>query len=255
MRYMRGMAIGTIALGLAWATPHLPAQGGAPDTQLQAEVQKALGNKRLGGVQVQAASGVVTLGGEVALLADKIEAGKKAAHQKGVTGVENRIQVHVPENADDAALFQKLAKGLTYDRVGYGTTAFNAISIEVHNGVVAVSGVVYGPVDKSSALSLIANTRGVRDMIDKLEVAPTSPNDDRIRLAEQQVIYGQPALNRYALDPAKPIRITVINGHVTLSGSVNSTGDRNIAGIQANTVSGVFSVQNNLQVTGQASER
>ena len=55
--------------------------------------------------------------------------------------------------------------------------------------------------------------------------------------------------------PANPIRITVINGHVILSGVVDSQADKNVAGIQANTVPGVFSVTNNLQVAGQPEEK
>ena len=53
------------------------------------------------------------------------------------------------------------------------------------------------------------------------------------------------------MDPAKPIRISVQNGHVELSGVVDSKSDRDVAGIQANGVPGVFSVKNNLQVAGQ----
>ena len=140
---------------------------------------------------------------------------------------------------------------MAYDRVGYGTTAFNNVELGVQNGVVTLRGTMYGPSDKDSALSLVGNTPGVRDVIDELEIAPLSPNDDRIRLDEARAIYGFPALNRYALDPAKSIRITVVNGHVTLNGVVDSQGDKNIAGIQANGVSGVFAVTNNLQVAGQ----
>ena len=95
----------------------------------------------------------------------------------------------------------------------------------------------------------------MRDVIDELEVAPLSPNDDRIRLAEARAIYGYGPLNRYALDPAKSIRITVVNGNVTLNGVVDSQFDKNVAGIRANGVSGVFSVKNNLQVAGKRSER
>ena len=129
--------------------------------------------------------------------------------------------------------------------------AFNNVELGVQNGVVTLRGTMYGPSDKDSALSLVGNTPGVRDVIDELEIAPLSPNDDRIRLDEARAIYGFPALNRYALDPAKSIRITVVNGHVTLNGVVDSQGDKNIAGIQANGVSGVFAVTNNLQVAGQ----
>jgi hyperosmotically inducible protein len=75
--------------------------------------------------------------------------------------------------------------------------------------------------------------------------------DNGIRRAEFRSIYGFPSLNRYAMNPLKPIRISVQNGHVTLYGVVDSQGDKDAAGIRANTVPGVFSVTNNLQVAGQ----
>lgn len=52
----------------------------------------------------------------------------------------------------------------------------------------------------------------------------------------------------YALRAVPTIHIIVKNGHVTLEGAVANEGDKNIAGIQAKTVSGVFSVTNNLRV-------
>jgi osmotically-inducible protein OsmY len=75
--------------------------------------------------------------------------------------------------------------------------------------------------------------------------------DNRIRADEYRAIYGYPQFTQYAIDPAKPIRIVVVNGHVILTGVVNNTGDREIAGMRANQVPGVFSVQNDLQVAGQ----
>jgi osmotically-inducible protein OsmY len=75
--------------------------------------------------------------------------------------------------------------------------------------------------------------------------------DDRIRIATARAVYGAPQLNRYAMDPAKPIRITVVNGNVTLSGVVDSQGDKDIANIRANGVPGVFKVTNNLEVAGK----
>jgi hypothetical protein len=79
--------------------------------------------------------------------------------------------------------------------------------------------------------------------------------DDRIRLAEVQAIYGFPQLNKYAIDPAKPIRIMVVNGNVTLSGVVDSQADKDVANIRANSVPGVFKVVNNLEVVGEGSEK
>ena len=121
--------------------------------------------------------------------------------------------------------------------------------------MVTLGGVAYGPTDKDSALSLVANYPGVRDIVDNIEVAPTSPNDDRIRVDMARAIYGYPSLQRYSIDPAKPIRITVINGNVTLSGVVDSQADKDIAGLRANGVPGAFKVTNNLQVAGKSNER
>ena len=70
-----------------------------------------------------------------------------------------------------------------------------------------------------------------------------------------RAVYGYPTLNKYAINPANPIRITVVSGHVILSGVVDSKADKDVAGIQANTVPGVFSVVNNLQVAGSEQER
>ena len=69
-----------------------------------------------------------------------------------------------------------------------------------------------------------------------------------------RAIYGFPSLNKYAIDPAKTIRISVQNGHVELYGTVDSQADKDTAFIRANGVPGVFSVKNYLQVAGQASE-
>jgi len=79
--------------------------------------------------------------------------------------------------------------------------------------------------------------------------------DDQLRLRLARAIYGAPNLQRYAMDPAKPIRITVVNGNVVLSGVVDSKMDKDVAGIKANGVPGVFKVTNEIQVAGQNEHR
>jgi osmotically-inducible protein OsmY len=135
--------------------------------------------------------------------------------------------------------------------VGYRVTPFNAISVSVHDGVVTLGGHAYGPVDADSAVATVANIKGVKDVINDIQVDPVSPMDDRIRIAVYRAVYGFPSLNKYAIDPAQPIRISVQNGNVTLYGSVDSQADKDAAGIRANSVPGVFHVTNDLQVTNQ----
>jgi osmotically-inducible protein OsmY len=221
---------------------------------IEADVHKALDNKKFQNVSATVQGPEVVLTGTVDTYAAKQEADNRIHHVKGVKGVENEIQVAGPR-VEDAELRDKLARALSYDRVGYGTTAFNSLTIGVKDGVVTLGGTVYGPPDKDSALSLVANTPGVKDVVDNIDVAPVSPMDDRLRLELARVIYGTPQLQKYALDPAKPIRITVVNGNVTLSGVVDSKMDRDVAGIRANGVPGTFKVVNDLQVApGQASK-
>jgi hyperosmotically inducible periplasmic protein len=223
----------------------------AHDDQLSVDAAKALDNNRFKDVKIAVRNGVVTLTGTVDVYSAKEDATRRVQHQKNIRAVQDLIQV-AGESVDDVTLRNKLAEKLAYDRVGYGTTAFNAFTIGVQSGIVTLGGTAYSPTDKDSAVSLVENYPGVKDVVDNIEVAPLSPMDDRVRLAEARAIYTTPQLNKYAVDPAKPIRITVVNGNVTLSGVVDNQADKDIANVRANGVSGVFKVTNNLQVAGES---
>jgi hypothetical protein len=95
-------------------------------------------------------------------------------------------------------------------------------------------------------VAVAETTPGAKDIVDNIEVAPTSMFDDQLRVKLYRAIYGASTLQRYEMDPQKPIRIVVENGHVTLYGVVDSAMDKQIAGTQANGVPGVFSVDNQL---------
>jgi len=240
--------------GPARATAQDGSNGAQNDAQIQADVMKSLENKRFKDVKASVKNGVVTLTGTVDVYSAKLDADNRAHHRRNVKGVENQIEVAGP-TIDDTTLRNKLAEKLAYDRVGYGTILFNAFTIGVQNGVVTLGGTAYGPSDKDSAVSVVENYPGVKDVVDNIEVAPVSPMDDRIRLAVARAIYGFPQLNKYAIDPAKPIRIMVVNGNVTLSGVVDSQADKDVANIRANGVPGVFKVVNNLEVASEGAEK
>lgn len=199
------------------------------------------------------ANGIATLSGNVELFEYKADAQRRVSKVKGVNAVRNDIEVAGPA-VSDQELKEKLAEKLAYDRVGYGTTTFNAISIGVQNGVVTLGGHAYDYVDRDSALSLVSTYPGVKDVVNDIEVDPTSIMDDQTRLKVARAVYGYPSLNKYAIDPAKPIRISVQNGHVGLYGTVDSQADKETAYLRANGVSGVFDVKNYLQVANQPAE-
>jgi osmotically-inducible protein OsmY len=237
------------------ALPLAAQQGGASDTKLQADVQKALRGKQYRQVQSQVQNGVVTLTGSVDLFAAKAELEKRIDRLHEATSVDDRVTIRVPEGVTDQQLFNKLGRSLTYDRQGFDSTAFTNITLNIRDGMVEIGGLVPDPSDKDYYLGLVTNTPGVRGVVDHIQVAPVSPNDWRLRRALFQAVYGAPQLNRYALDPAKPIRILVVNGRCTLVGVVQNRGDRDVAGISANGVPGVFAVTNNLQVQGERQEQ
>ena len=224
---------------------------GRYDQQIQQETTKVLQTKdKWKGISASTDDGIVTLRGTVKLLIDKLDVGKKVDKLDHVAGVRNHVEVE--GNVPDQQLQQQLADKLRYDRVGYGI-AFNALGLKVQNGVATVSGDVRDYPARDSALSLIATTPGVKDVVDNINVLPLSPMDDDTRLRVARAIYGYPALTRYANDPQAPIRIVVNNGHVTLYGVVDSQMDKQIAETQAKSVPNVFSVENKLVVAGQNS--
>ena len=220
------------------------------DNSVLAAVNKTLNKSQFKNIQVTVHNGVAKLTGTVEVFSQREDADKRVHRVKGVTAVDNEIEVAGPE-ISDAELQEKLVKAIQYDRVGYGTTPFNAISVSVHDGVVTLGGSAYGPVDADSAVAVASNTKGVKDVINEISVDPASPMDDQIRRAVYRAVYGYPSLNRYAIDPAQPIRIAVQNGKVTLLGVVDSQADKETAGIRANGVPNVFKVTNLLQVAGQ----
>jgi osmotically-inducible protein OsmY len=226
------------------------------DSQIQTSVTQKLDNKsEFKNVQSTVGDGIVTLTGQVDTYKDKLAAEKQARKSdKQVHGVRNLIEVAGP-SVSDAELQKKLSRKIAYDRAGHFDIAFNAISVDVNDGVVTLGGAATDYPAYNSALSLVQNTKGVKDVVDKIQVLPASGYDNDLRLALYRKIYRDNVLSKYALDPVRPIRIIVDNGHVGLYGEVDSTFDRNIAGIRAREVFGGFSVENHLTLPNPAEAR
>ncbi|MGA3350351.1 MAG: BON domain-containing protein [Candidatus Sulfotelmatobacter sp.] len=128
---------------------------------------------------------------------------------------------------------------------------FDNIAYKVDGSTVALFGQVVRPSLKSDAENAVKHIEGVERVDNQIETLPPSPIDDGLRRRLYREIYGYPALEKYALGVQKPIRIIVKNGRVTLEGVVDNDTDKNIAGVRANSVPGIFQVTNNLQVVSQ----
>ena len=116
------------------------------------------------------------------------------------------------------------------------------------NGTVTLTGDVTNATLKSDAGNVVRKVEGVERVNNQINVLPVSFMDQRLRASLYRSIYGEPMLQRYAMGVNAQIRIIVDNGHVTLIGFVDNQADRIIAGMQANSVPGIFSVDNQLKV-------
>jgi osmotically-inducible protein OsmY len=242
-------AVGALlAVGLLSAT--LVAQSADAtryDNQIQTKLtQKLAAKNQFRDVQSSVQDGIVTLTGTVDVYQRKLDAAKLARKTASVRDVHNLIAVAGP-NVPDEQLEQQLAKKLRYVRVGYDIT-FDYFALNVKDGVVTVEGQDRTGVGRDEALADIRNMPGVKDVIGNISLEPVSPMDDGLRLRAARAIYSDSVLSKYAIDPARPIRIIVDNGHVTLYGSVDNAMDKNVAGIRANQLFGAFSVENKLVV-------
>jgi osmotically-inducible protein OsmY len=167
---------------------------------------------------------------------------------------------------------QKKLGGLT------NYSVFDWITFGIQGKTVILKGYASRPTLKDEAGRVVKGIPGIDSVHNEIEVLPLSPNDDRIRAAVYNRIYTQPALSKYnanagtlahAMGPGgrsaalmaggitndppigyHAIHIIVKNGHVSLYGVVLNSGDAAIAGMQANSAPGAFSVDNNLVVQG-----
>ena len=235
------LAVSILSVGLAAQTT-----SARYDSDIQSGVTQQLAKKQeFRNLQATTEDGIVTLSGKVDLYQQKLDAAKKVRKLDKVQGVRNLVAVS--SSAPDAEVEARLDRKLHYDRIGYDNL-FNFVDVTVKDGVATLNGETYNDLGRDSALALANSMPGVKDVVDNIKVSPVSGFDDRIRISALRAIYRDPVLGRYASDPAKPIRIVVDNGKLSLYGTVATAMDKQIAGMRANQVFGVFSVQNNLEV-------
>ncbi len=130
-------------------------------------------------------------------------------------------------------------------------TIYDDVQGSVHDGVVTLSGKVTMPYKASEIGKLVARVPGVGELDNKISTLPVSTFDDELRVAIASHIYRDPLFWNYAIQVNPPIHVVVENGHVTLTGVVNSEVERRKAETVARTTFGVFSVDNQLRLDSE----
>lgn len=116
------------------------------------------------------------------------------------------------------------------------------LEVGVRNGVVTLSGSVDNLLAKERAEKLADATRGVRSVVNLIEVVPVGRDDSDIRNDVMVALSMDPAADSYELG------VQVDDGGVTLTGTVESWQERYIAAEVTKGVRGVRSLTNDITV-------
>lgn len=186
---------------------------------------------------------------------DSREVDKMRAAKKWIFWAAAALLVIAPMGlAASAAPPDQAPAGVTIEKVRHELASlpyygvFDNLGFQVEGSTVILNGQVVRPVTRSDAESRVKHIKGVERVENNIEVLPLSSFDNGIRAREYRAIFRTGGLYRYAQGVNPSIHIIVANGHVTLEGVVSNAMDKQLAGTAANTVSGVFSVTNNLQI-------
>jgi osmotically-inducible protein OsmY len=128
------------------------------------------------------------------------------------------------------------AKGVSVD----------SIDVTTSNGVVTLSGTVDNLLSHDRAIRIVESLRGVRAVVDRLVVIPVSRPDEDIRKDVLTALLQDPATESYQ------VAASVNDAVVTLTGSVGSWAEMQLAGRVARGVKGVKEVHNNIAINYMA---
>lgn len=187
-------------------------------------------------IAVSVREGVVTLRGTVASLNEKWNAEDAVKRVSGVRGIADDMIVDLPAThvRSDTDIAVSLEHRFKSNPLVPGDVIFL-----VQDGNVTLSGQVRWQYQAQEALHEARRVLGVRDVANLIGVKPVvSLNAEEIR----RQIHG--ALARSANLEAEKIRVSVLQGTVTLDGTVRTWLGREIAGEAAWSIPGVTHVEN-----------
>jgi osmotically-inducible protein OsmY len=240
----RSTKAGLVCLAALFATPAFAASDADLQRRIEARLVKA-GFQQKADIEVGVESGVARLTGITLSYSDLREAERLA--RKDVKSVVNLLRVVPEEPRSDKAIREDAERAvLRWERYG----PFDAVGIEVEEGVVRLSGWVETPFKRDEVEERLARVDAIRDVHNDLRVQGFSQGDVALRLEIHGKIYSDPLFVRWAGLPDPPVRVFVERGRATLAGTVGSDMERVVAGMLARGTL-AFAVNNQVKVEGE----
>ena len=229
------VALGVLLCGATYA--------GAQDFS---EVQKKIQNKvPVEQLQLRSEDDKIVIEGRVPLLRDKVEAEKIAQKEFKKRELSNNIIVESTERKDEDITLDVVRQ---IKKDAPQNFSFDTLNVETHGGNVTLTGRVRNAYLHTIAEDAAMKTEGVRSVVNKIDVLPPSLADDRLRAAIHRKLSNDDRLFYYFMGSTPSITIIVEGSRVTLIGYVDTEADRILAGTLVRQMSGVLSVENDLQV-------
>ena len=110
---------------------------------------------------------------------------------------------------------------------------FDTVRFEVQGKTITLTGQVVSESVKQNAERVLRQLDGVDNVVNQIEVLPSSRRDDALRMNVYRALYEKQPLEKYGTRAAPSIHIIVKNGWVTLEGVVDSDADRSAAHLRA----------------------
>lgn len=116
------------------------------------------------------------------------------------------------------------------------------LNVDTEEGIVTLSGTTKTILQKEKAVELAETVKGVRSVIDRIEVQPEERADLAIKTDVETALLVDPVTDQYEID------VVVANGAVSLNGTVDSWAEKQLCADVAKSVRGVKDIINEIEV-------
>ncbi len=190
-------------------------------------------------IGVTAEDGVVTLSGHVGTYAEKFTAEKAAKRVKGVRAIAQEIEIRFPNDkkTSDDQIAKRALDIIAWD----STIPKDKVLVKVQNGFVTLSGEVDWFYQRDDAEHAVRKLAGIKGLSNEIRIKPKAYAYDIKERIET-------ALKRNAEFEADSIKVSVLDGRVTLDGKVKAWYERDLAERTAWSAPGVVSVVDHINI-------
>jgi osmotically-inducible protein OsmY len=214
------------------------------DKQIQQDVIAELGweaSVNAAHIGVEVSDGIVTLAGHVGSYTEKLNAERATQRVAGVKALAVEMDVKIAgtnakrTDADIAQSVENVLQWATY-------SPSDTVNVKVESGWITLSGDVQWDYQRQTAADAIRHLSGVTGVSNQINVKPSVSST----LVKSDI---EAALKRRARSDAQKISVQVQGADVTLTGSVHSWSERELARDSAWSSPGVRNVVDNMTVS------